>query len=128
MKQFSLEGYLKNPARPIVTRDGRAARVLCTDRISDTWPVVALVRDEEGEAVRTFHENGECYLIDESPDPCDLFFAPEKRTGWINVSRIAQGNAGEITYTGAVYPTKEEAIAGYSGVGLLDTIKIEWEE
>ena len=58
----------------------------------------------------------------------DLFFAPEKKTGWINVSRIAQGNAGEITYTGAVYPTKEEAIAGYSGVGLLDTIKIEWEE
>lgn len=64
MRQFNLEEYVKNPARPIVTRDGRAARVLCTDRISDTWPVVALVRDEEGEEVRTFHENGECYLID----------------------------------------------------------------
>lgn len=128
MKQFDVQEYLKDPDRKIVTRDGRAARVLCTDRISDTWPVVALVLDEEGEAVRTFHENGECFLIDESPDPCDLFFAPEKKTGWINVSRIASGTAGEITYTGAVYPTKEEAIAGYSGVGLLATIKIEWEE
>ena len=58
----------------------------------------------------------------------DLFFVPERKTGWINVSRIASGNAGEITYTGAVYPTKEEAIAGYSGVGLLATIQIEWEE
>lgn len=35
MKQFSLDEYLKNPTRPIVTRDGRSVRIICTDRKSD---------------------------------------------------------------------------------------------
>lgn len=124
MEQFSLKEYLKNPDRKIVTRDGRAARVLCTDRISDTWPVVALVRDEEGEAVRTFHENGECYLIDESPDPCDLFFAPEKKEGWVNLFKI-----NSTITTGEVYNTKEEAKSAVVGsLGYISTVKVEWEE
>ena len=123
MEQFSLKEYLKNPDRKIVTRDGRAARVLCTDRISDTWPVVALVRDEEGEAVRTFHENGECYLIDESPDPCDLFFAPEKKEGWVNLFKI-----NSTITTGEVYNTKEEAKSAIVGsLGYISTVKVEWE-
>ena len=124
MEQFSLKEYLKNPDRKIVTRDGRAARVLCTDRISDTWPVVALVRDEEGEAVRTFHEDGECYLIDESPDPCDLFFAPEKKEGWVNLFKI-----NSTITTGEVYNTKEEAKSAVVGsLGYISTVKVEWEE
>lgn len=124
MEQFSLKEYLKNPDRKIVTRDGHAARVLCTDRISDTWPVVALVRDEEGEAVRTFHENGECYLIDESPDPCDLFFAPEKKEGWVNLFKI-----NSTITTGEVYNTKEEAKSAVVGsLGYISTVKVEWEE
>lgn len=124
MEQFSLKEYLKNPDRKIVTRDGRAARVLCTDRISDTWPVVALVRDEEGEAVRTFHENGECYLIDESPDPCDLFFAPEKKTGWINLYDLR----GKII-CGGVYASEKAARGQIDpNISHITTIPIEWEE
>nr|DAI60420.1 MAG TPA: hypothetical protein [Caudoviricetes sp.] len=124
MKQFDLQEYLKNPQKKIVTSDGESARIICTDRNPD-YPIVALVG--EAAAVNCYTKEGQ-YFGDDAPSSRDLFFAPEKKTGWINVSRIAQGNAGEITYTGAVYPTKEEAIAGYSGVGLLDTIKIEWEE
>lgn len=124
MKQFDLQEYLKNPQKKIVTSDGECARIICTDRNPD-YPIVALVG--EATTVNCYTKEGQ-YFGDETPSSRDLFFAPEKKTGWINVSRIAQGNAGEITYTGAVYPTKEEAIAGYSGVGLLDTIKIEWEE
>lgn len=126
MKQFDLQEYLKNPERKIVTRDGHKARVICTDRNVDDYIVIALVQDSLGEYIYSYTKEGLLRCNTESPS--DLFFAPERKTGWINVCRIAQGNAGEITYTGAVYPTKEEAIAGYSGVGLLDTIKIEWEE
>lgn len=126
MKQFDLQEYLKNPERKIVTRDGYKARVICTDRNVDDYIVIALVQEHLGENIYSYTKEG--LVRDNRESPSDLFFAPEKKTGWINVSRIAQGNAGEITYTGAVYPTKEEAIAGYSGVGLLDTIKIEWEE
>lgn len=124
MKQFDLQEYLKNPQKKIVTSDGESARIICTDRNPD-YPIVALVGKKT--IVNCYTKEGQ-YFDDDTPSSRDLFFAPEKKTGWINVSRIAQGNAGEITYTGAVYPTKEEAIAGYSGVGLLDTIQIEWEE
>lgn len=126
MKQFDLQEYLKNPERKIVTREGHKARVICTDRNVDDYIVIALVQDSLGEYIYSYTKEGLLRCNTESPS--DLFFAPERKTGWINVSRIAQGNAGEITYTGAVYPTKEEAIAGYSGVGLLATIQIEWEE
>lgn len=124
MKQFDLQEYLKNPQKKIVTRDGERARIICTDR-NPNYPIVALVGEKT--VVNCYTKKGR-HFGDNISSSKDLFFAPEKKTGWINVSRIAQGNAGEITYTGAVYPTKEEAIAGYSGVGLLDTIKIEWEE
>lgn len=126
MKKFNLEEYLKNPDREIVTRAGCKVRILCTDRNHPTRPIIALAQIDGRENSYSYKKDGS--LLDYTPSPRDLFFAPERKTGWINVSRIAQGNAGEITYTGAVYPTKEEAIAGYSGVGLLDTIKIEWEE
>lgn len=126
MKQFNLDEYLRNPGRKIVTREGHKARVICTDRNSDDYIVIALVQEHLNENIYSYTKEGLIRCNTESPS--DLFFAPERKTGWINVSRIAQGNAGEITYTGAVYPTKEEAIAGYSGVGLLDTIQIEWEE
>lgn len=124
MKQFDLQEYLKNPQKKIVTSDGESARIICPDRNPD-YPIVALVGKKT--IVNCYTKKGK-YFGDAVSHSRDLFFAPEKKTGWINVSRIAQGNAGEITYTGAVYPTKEEAIAGYSGVGLLDTIQIEWEE
>lgn len=128
MKKFNLEEYLKNPDREIVTRAGCKVRILCTDRNHPTRPIIALAQIDGRENIYSYKKDGSLLDYTPSPSPSDLFFAPERKTGWINVSRIAQGNAGEITYTGAVYPTKEEAIAGYSGVGLLDTIKIEWEE
>ena len=31
MKQFNLEEYLKNPSRKVITRDGREARINCTE-------------------------------------------------------------------------------------------------
>lgn len=126
MKKFNLEEYLKNPDREIVTRAGCKVRILCTDRNHPTRPIIALAQIDGRENIYSYKKDGS--LLDYTPSPSDLFFAPERKTGRINVSRIAQGNAGEITYTGAVYPTKEEAIASYSGVGFLDTIKIEGEE
>lgn len=42
MEQFSLEKYLENPSRKIVTRDGRSVRIICTDANEET-PIAALV-------------------------------------------------------------------------------------
>lgn len=129
MEQFSLSEYLKNPTRPIVTREGNSVRIICTDRDHEDKPIVALVRDEEGEAVRTFHENGECFWMDESPDPCDLFFAPEtktKKVGWMNVCKYGDDKHFSLV-GGVIHPTREQALTECPDY-VVDTIQIKWEE
>ena len=129
MKQFSLEEYLRNPQKKIITKDGRNVRIICTDRKGlNVKPIAALITLPDGdEVIKTYWRNGvETRGYEGCPN--DLFFATEKKTGWINVIRVASDQTEAITFTGMVYPTKAEAIEDYHGRGLLDTIKIEWEE
>ena len=87
MEQFSLEKYLANPSRKVVTRDGRNVRVICTDMKSTTYPVVALIENGSGfEQLITFSKNGE-YAVNES-SRSDLFFAPEKDKERVTVERF----------------------------------------
>lgn len=125
MKQFNLEEYLANPSRKVVTRDGRNARIICTDMKSTTYPVVALIENGSGyEQLTTFSKNGE-YAVSES-SRSDLFFAPEKHEGWINVYRYSDSGK---TYAGAVYDSKEDAEKRkVIDENYVTTIKIEWEE
>lgn len=92
MKQFDLQEFLKNPTRPIITRDGRSVRIICTDRIDKMlktfMPIVALVQCKDGESIMSFSANGEYYPNESRPQ--DLFFAPEpktKKVGWMNVNK-----------------------------------------
>ena len=126
MEKFNLEEYLKNPSRKVVTRDGRNARVISTDMNSKNYPIVALVKlsDNTTEDVWTYTKNGE-FEVDKSTT-YDLFFAPEKHEGWINVYR--NSDTGR-TYAGAVYDSKEDAEKRkIIDENYVTTIKIEWEE
>ena len=122
MKEFNLTEYLKNPSKKVVTRDGREVRVICADAKGEE-PIIVLVynniRDEEN--VYTYNRDGYFY---KDIDSClDLFFAPIKREGWINVY-----SEQEYRYPGEnIFATKEEAIK-YKDINYIDTIKIEWEE
>ena len=124
MEKFNLEKYLANPSRKVVTKDGRKVRILCTDRRYENYPIVALVQicdNYLNEEVYTYTENGELDI--EHPYRDNLFFAPEKHEGWVNVYEEGANRYLE----GCIYVTKEEAkrIRGY---GYITTIKIEWEE
>ena len=125
MKQFDLKEYLANPSRKVVTRDSRKARIICTDADMD-YPIIALVEctHSTGERVVSFSKEG-LYLRN---DVCidDLFFAPEKHKGWINIYR----NDDEDYYKGKIiYSSKEDAIErGEKTPGYITTTKIEWEE
>lgn len=125
MKEFSLEEYLKNPDREVVTRDGRKVRIICTDRKGDT-PIIALVYDanEGQENGYAFYPDGK-YFIDKD-DEFDLFFAPEKHEGWIIINKWPDG---ERDTNGIIYQTKSD-IPDMAPVGgkRVATIKIEWEE
>src|SRR5574344_1767496 len=127
MKEFSLEEYLKNPSRKIVTRDGRDVRIICTDRRGGDHPILALcTMSNESENLYSFLPNGRMYLNADADTCMDLFFAPEKHEGWVNLFNLSEG-----PYLGSVYSSKEVAEAMSKKCGLhpyIATIKIEWEE
>ena len=76
MKPFSLQEYLANPSRKVVTRYGRPVRIICTDA-KGNYPVIGLVLSKEVEDPNSYTENG-VYLND-SESSIDLFFAPEQK-------------------------------------------------
>ena len=124
MEQFSLEKYLANPSRKVVTKDGRNARIICTDRRDLNFPIIALIEDKSGvgEINMDFTKNG----INPCSNILDLFFAPEKHEGWINVYRNRDSGR---TYAGSVYDSKEDAEKRkVIDENYVTTIKIEWEE
>ena len=123
MKQFNLEEYLTNPNRKIITREGKSVRIICVNRFSDDYPIVALIRNKDKEVIECYTKDGK--FLENNTHNCDLFFAPVKKSGWINLYKI-----NSIISPGPrAYNTKEEAesFAGNKS-DYISTIKIEWEE
>lgn len=127
MKQFDLEEYLRlkeeGKEPKIVTRDGRDARIICTDR-QGSQPVVALVsQDVDYEEFYSFYANG--LYTDNLETILDLFFAPTKRKGWVNVF----DNGSVYRCGSAIFLTEEEAKTNGKKIKqYLTTVPIEWEE
>ena len=120
MKQFNLEEYLKNPSKKVVTRDGESVRIICTDYYGEK-PIIAKI--EESEYSYPFYEDGRFLSFGESSN-CDLFFAPEKHEGWVNVYRI--GGIGGLGCR-CIFDSEEKA-RQCADEGAIATAKIEWEE
>ena len=121
MKEFNLDEYLKNPSQKVITKDGREVRIICTDAKQD-YPVIGLLSlDDKRETTIYYKKNGR-WLAD-NQDYWDLFFAPVKKEGWVNIY-----SEQEYRYPGEnIFKTKEEAIK-YKDINYIATIKIEWEE
>ena len=119
MKQFNLEEYLKNPDREVVTRDGRKVRIICTDFDNPDYPVVGEINGNKWPL--SFMANGES--IKGRQLSCDLFFAPTKHEGWINVYKENKYFKGQC-----IYPSEKEAYnEGKNIYNYIATVKIEWE-
>lgn len=115
MKQFNLEEYLNNSSKKVVTRDGRNVKIHCTNYYANQ----AIIAEIEGLGVSYAFDIDGTFSYGNSPN--DLFFAPEKHEGWVNVYRDLE--SGEL-YCGYVHDSEEEA----KKRGGLATVKIEWEE
>lgn len=125
MKQFSLDEYLKNPQRKIITREGASVRIICTDKVCNKKvsqkPVIALVDFGDREIVYPYSSDG---VSSSSLSELDLFFASEKKEGWINLFKI-----NSTITTGEVYNTEKEAKSAVISSSIyISTVKIEWEE
>ena len=126
MKQFSLEEYLNNPTRKIVTRDGHNARIICTDRRGlNVKPIATLITIPNGdEIIKTYWKNGvETQGYEDNPN--DLFFFSFKKEGWI---KVYYGKSRCNTFVcNRIFATKEEA-EKQTNDNVVAIIKIEWEE
>lgn len=125
MKPFNLEEYLKNPSQKVVTRDGREVRIICTDMKSE-YPLIALVTDKKDntESPFVYTKNGR-YFFEETNN--DLFFAPIKREGWVNIYKGV--NERYPSYAGqSIYKSEIEALKNKCDGNYITTTKIEWEE
>ena len=112
LKPFDLEAA--KAGKPVCTRDGRKARIICFDAKGDPCPIIALVEENNIESAYRYDKNGQnAYKKSE----LDLMMLPEKKEGWVNV------------YKERCYETREEAIRHIApGTKYVDTIRVEWEE
>lgn len=122
--------------KPVMTRDGRKARIICSDRVfesqvtSTAYPIVALVEVREGfEAVQAYDEYGR-YLgrhrdVDD-PRKTDLLNVPMMKTGWVNIYESDDDLSWRVP--GMVHSTYERARNGRVKAGYITTVSIRWEE
>ena len=91
LKQFNLEEWLQDKSRKVVTRDGRAVRIICWDKENTPSPIVFLIKDsEEG----CSYEYINCANIEGKADIRldDLFFAGEKEELEEEISNYIKDN------------------------------------
>jgi hypothetical protein len=102
------EGKKFDPMRPVQTRKGKPARILCADLRGGHYPVVAAVSNADGnEYVETFTAEGrrdDCDTSDKNG--CDLINVPQRLTFWTNLYRNAEGTH---SWVGGGFATQEDA-------------------
>lgn len=118
MKPFDIE--LAKQGHKVQTKDGTPARIICYDRNDDSFPIVALIYDDE--LPRLYRANG----VSDGCHDNDLVMAPTKKEGWVNIypSKPLETLRRQVS---EIYSSKEEALK-YKVTGCIATIKIEWEE
>ena len=106
--------------KPVCTRDGRKARIICFD-VNNDKPIVAVICCKDGKETYpyTFYPNG-LNMDNNVFSNTDLMMLPEKKEGWVNVYKGIDG----VTFSKHPYTSKDEAIKK-SGIlfGRIDTIK-----
>lgn len=122
LKPFSLEAAKQG--KPVCTRDGRKARIICFDRCSNK-SIVALVTTDDREYLTEYYCDGR--ISHNSVENNDLMMYPEKKEGWVNVM---EGTAGKVYVGNDIYRTEDEAKEGAPRFisRLIASIPIEWEE
>lgn len=112
LKEFNLEAA--KAGKPVCTRDGRKARIICFDLNNKNFPIVAIINCDTEENAYQYDIDGIC---DEHDNNLNLMMSPEKKEGWI------------IIHKEAIYDKETaEKIARETTANVIKIQKIEWEE
>jgi hypothetical protein len=127
MEHFSLDKWLKDKSRKVVTRDGRTVRIICWDAKS-SQPIVALVstrsiNQRQFDELPISYFNDGTYYGGATEDFLDLFFADdeEKLTEF-------EKKLKEVLYEHATTNTSSEEKARQYAPELLDLARKELEK
>lgn len=111
-KPFDLEAA--KAGKPVCTRDGRKARIICFDLNNKNFPIVAIINCDTEENAYQYDIDGVC---DEHDNNLNLMMLPKKKEGWI------------IIHKEAIYDKETaEKIAKETTADVIRIQKIEWEE
>ena len=128
MKPFNLEAA--KAGKPVCTRDGHDARIICFDRKNKHTPIVALITGLYNDSPN--EESGLNYNINgkiASPvnNGLDLMMKTKKHEGWVILYQ--QDKQSPITTSVRIYAIKENAESvGIGTKAYIGTAKIEWED
>ena len=112
LKEFDLEAA--KAGKPVCTRDGRKARIICFDLNNKNFPIVAIINCDTEENAYQYDIDGVC---DEHDNNLNLMMSTEKKEGWI------------IIHKEAIYDKETaEKIARETTANVIRIQKIEWEE
>jgi hypothetical protein len=78
-------------SKPIQTRAGRPARVICADRADALRPVVVLIRGESGDELVASVTRAGTYRTTSAPDGADIINVPEPVEYWTNIYQTSNG-------------------------------------
>ena len=123
LRPFDIE--LAKQGKPVCTRDGRKARIICFDYKGDgnAYPILALISTcnlsgVPSEIIAKYTEDGKYAKYNSVENGEDLMMLPEKKEGWVNIYDDMK-----------IYASEERAKIGISTErNYITTTKIEWEE
>lgn len=114
--------------KPVCTRNGCKARIICFDAIHEKYPIIALIT-EGG------HETPVAYTISggyrtNGTSKFDLVMVPKKKKGWIGIYRSKCDDI--LAGTTQIYSSKEEIGLLIESLGhandIIEIKEIEWED
>ena len=111
LKPFNLQRAKEG--KPVCTRDGAKARIICFDAKSDA-PIIALVTTDDGTEIAFDYLSDGTFFNSENPDN-DLMMLPEKKEGGILLRK-----------DGCVFDNEE--VAKKNCTDDYFVAKVEWEE
>ena len=127
MRPFTLEEYKSDPSQKVVDKYGKDVRVICTDRKSERFPLIVLIDNPrmDLEDYYALTENGE---LDKGGEQM-LFFAPAKKTAYINLYRDYNGQIVSTAYEDKLSSVAERlSHSAGTMLELVATCETEWEE
>lgn len=112
-----------DPTKPVQTRNGRKARIICTDLKSlfNEYPIIAAVELGDGtESPFEYTIEGSIYKGNSSS--LDLINAPIEHEGWVNI----YANDSPVTY--GFNRTRQKADENARGLTRLACVHIKFKE